>query len=443
MLAARPLPDLLRGLLIRLPALLGPARSLPTVPARRDVLLSLSTLLTGGLSPVALRAGLDGTLAHVGLLLAATPLSGLIAPRRERLVTGGVLTSPLLPTVRVRGATLLATLSLELLVPLSSRLGIRPSLWRRLSVPGPRRLLAGGLRRRLVPGLRWPLAVGGLGLLALARWPCLSSSSLSRLPSLRSLGSSPRWLLALWRLLVPWRLLAPRLSVLRWLLGLPRSLSFRRSLARRGLGITVLLPAGRRSLAGGLLRPLMPTLGLRSGLLTGLLRLAAGSSTGLLPRPGLAPSVALGLWRLLPLVRMLPTGLVLLVPRLVLHSRGSAPRPALLDTGLLSTLLLWRRLAPLLAAAVLVRAALGRLLPPAWLAGLGRWVLLSPLLLSAPTLLVRRLPTALLIASTIVLSASALGAAVLLVHVVARLKVRGGAIKRRPPFTRVGPESPR
>lgn len=127
MLAARPLPVLLRGVLI-LSALLGSSRSLPPVPARRDVLLPLSTLLTGGLSLVALRSGLDWTVAHVGLPLAATLLSRLVGPRRERLVTGGVLTPPLRSTVRVGGGTLLATLSLELLALLSSRPGVRPSL---------------------------------------------------------------------------------------------------------------------------------------------------------------------------------------------------------------------------------------------------------------------------------------------------------------------------
>lgn len=173
-LAARPLPVLLRGVLIRWPALLGSAGSLPTVTARRGVLvprLLLSTMLTGGLSLVALRSGLDGPLVHLGLLLAATLLSRLIGLRRERLVSGGVPTSPLLSTLRVGRATLLVPLSLELLALLSSRLGIRPSLWRRLSTPGPRRLLAGGLRRRLVLGSRWPLVAGGLGLLALARCP--------------------------------------------------------------------------------------------------------------------------------------------------------------------------------------------------------------------------------------------------------------------------------
>ncbi|QLD89234.1 hypothetical protein HWV07_09405 [Natronomonas salina] len=396
-----------------------------------------STLPTGGLSLVALRSGLDGTLVHLGLLLAATPLSRLIGLRRERLVTGGVLTAPLPATLPIGRATLLASLSLELLALLSSRLGIRPSLWRRLSTPGPRRLPAGGLRRWLVLGLRWPLAAGGLGLLALARRPGLSLSTLSTLPSLRFLRSSPRGLLALWRLLaLRW------LSVLRWLLGLPRNLSLRRSLARRGLGTAVLLPAGRRSVADGLLLRGMLPLRRRSALLTGLL-LSTGWPTGSLSRLRLVTRVASGLWRLLTLVVMLLTGLVLSSPSLVLSSRGLAPRPALLDTGLLSTLLLWRRLAALLAPAGLVRAALRRLLPLTWLAGLGWRVLLSTLLLSAPALLVRRLPTARLVASATVLSASALGTAVLLVHVVARLKVRGGAIKRRPPFTRMEPESPR
>lgn len=134
--------------------------------------------------------------------------------------------------------------------------------------------------------------------------------------------------------MVLWRLL-----ILRWLLGLPRNLSLRLSLARRGLSTAVLLPAGRRTSAGGLLlRGMLPPR-LRSALLTGLL-LSAGWPTGSLSRPRLVSRVASGLWRLLLLVLMLLTGLVLSPPSLVPSTRGLASRPALLDTGLLSTLLL-------------------------------------------------------------------------------------------------------
>lgn len=103
------------------------------------------TLLAGGLTMMALPSGLIEALIRLGLLLAATLLSRLAAARRERLVTGGVLTPPLLTSLRIGGATLLAALSLGLLAVRSGRLRVRSSLSRLLSAPGPRWLLAGGL----------------------------------------------------------------------------------------------------------------------------------------------------------------------------------------------------------------------------------------------------------------------------------------------------------
>lgn len=178
-------------------------------------------------------------MTHLRLLLAATLSSRLLAARRECLATGGVLTPPLLASLRIGRATLLAALSLELLVVRTGRLRVRSSLWRLLSGPGHRWLLTGGLRRRLAPVLGWLLTAGGLGLLPGARRPWLTSSALSTLPTLRFLGLSPRWLPSR-RLLALLVLLA-----LRGLLGLSRILGIWRSLARRGLGTVGLLPARR------------------------------------------------------------------------------------------------------------------------------------------------------------------------------------------------------
>lgn len=147
----------------------------------------------------------------------------------------------------------------------------------------------------------------------------------------------------------------------------------------------------------------------------------------------------------MPLLLILSAGLLPLALSLilVLKSRRSASRPTLLNAGLLPTVLSRCLLVALLDPAKLVRVALGWLLPTIRLAGVGGWASLAPLLFSAAALLVRWLSVAPLVVSSAVLSASPLGAAVLLVHVVARLKVRGRAIKRRPPFTRMEPESPR
>lgn len=116
--------------------------------------------------------------------------------------------------------------------------------------------------------------------------------------------------------------------------------------------------------------------------------------------------------------------------------------PARLATGRLATS--WPDVS---LSTSLVLAFPGRALPwgvPATtrLAGVGGRALLSAVPVSSSALLDRWLSADIPVPSSTVLSAPALAAAVLMVHVVARPKVRGRANKRRPPFTWTGAESP-
>lgn len=151
--------------------------------------------------------------------------------------------------------------------------------------------------------------------------------------------------------------------------------------------------------------------------------------------------------RLLSATRTLLARLVLLARRLGLGSL-LAPgfgRPtscsASLDARLLVTVLLEVLPTSSLALAVPERGSLWSLLSITCLARLGGRALLCTLLPPLAVLSLRRLSAPLLVPSPTVLSALALAAAVLLVHVVARPKVRRRANKRRPPFTWTGRES--
>lgn len=156
---------------------------------------------------------------------------------------------------------------------------------------------------------------------------------------------------------------------------------------------------------------------------------------------------------------LLTAGLALLAGLMVLRGRlvlgwllvpgrwrsSSCPSPlaaGLLATVSLATLLLEVALPTSLALEIPGRALLWRLPATTRLVGSGGRALLSASPLSSSSLLVRWLPACIPVPSSTVLSALALAAAFLVVHVVARAKVRGRANKRRPPFTWAGTESP-
>lgn len=114
----------------------------------------------------------------------------------------------------------------------------------------------------------------------------------------------------------------------------------------------------------------------------------------------------------------------------------SALCPSPLAAGLLTTLLLEASLPTSLALAIARRIPPWGLPSPTRLAGSRGGTLTA----TSPPLLVRRLPVVVAVPSSTLLFALALAAAVLLVHVVARPKVRRRANKRRPPFTWTGSE---
>lgn len=192
------------------------------------------------------------------------------------------------------------------------------------------------------------------------------------------------------------------------------------------------------------------TLGVLSTLLTVLL-LAPGLLTELLASLlGRSALLVAELLRLLTARLALRSGLILVTLErllvlgrlLALGRRRTTLWSSPLAAGLLAALLLGVSLTSLLTLAGPDRSPLWSLLSTTWLARLGGRTLLSTLLLSSSSLLIGWLPTAILVPSSTLLSALALSAAVLVVHVVARAKVRRRANKRRPPFTWTGTESP-
>lgn len=119
----------------------------------------------------------------------------------------------------------------------------------------------------------------------------------------------------------------------------------------------------------------------------------------------------------------------------------SSSRPSRLAAVPLATLSLEVSLSTSLALAFPCRGSLWSLPATTPLAGFGGRALLSASPLSSSALLVRWPSAGIPVPLSTVLSALALAAAFLMVHVVARTKVRGRAIKRRPPFTWTGTES--
>lgn len=164
--------------------------------------------------------------------------------------------------------------------------------------------------------------------------------------------------------------------------------------------------------------------------------------TGLLPSLlGWLPLLATQLRRLLAALLVLLVGPVLstrgpIRGRLLVPGRGRpTSRHSLPTAGLLATLLLVVPPAPSPTLAALHRGPLRRLLSPPRLAWPGGGTSLSAPSLPSASRPVRWLPGALRVPLSTVLSALALVTAALVVHVVARDKVRRRANKRRPPFT--------
>lgn len=203
------------------------------------------------------------------------------------------------------------------------------------------------------------------------------------------------------------------------------------------LATRVLLTAGLRwgLLASWLLAPgLLATL---STVLLRIPRLRTRSLPSLRWRSPLLVAELRVLTARLALLARLVSPTRCLVPGWLLVPRRwrSALCPPWLAARLPTTLLLDVSLPISLALAIARRILLWGLPPATRLGGSGGGTLLSTVPTSSPPLLVRRLSVVVPVPSSTLLFALALAAAVPVVHVITRAKVRGRANKRRPPFT--------